>query len=472
MSAPHPAARTAAATPLRRGPERPAAPVRHVHLGLGNFFRAHQAWYTHRAPDAADWGIAAFTGRSPALADALAAQDGLFTLDTRGSGGDTFEVVGSISAAHPATDHAAWLAYLADPAVVIVTLTVTEAGYLRGPDGGLALDDPRAAADLLALTDDATATVSTTPFRLAAGLAARRTSGAGPITVVPCDNLPENGAVARRVVLDAARALDPALADWVDEHVSFVTTMVDRITPQPTDDDLAVVRVATGVDDLAPVVTEPFSEWVLSGEFVAGRPRWEDAGATFTDDIVPFEARKLTLLNGAHSMLAYGGLLRGHVTVADAIADATCRHWVEQWWDEAVPHLTLPAADLATYRAALLERFANPGIRHRLDQIATDGSQKLPVRLLPTVHAERAAGRVPHGAARILAAWVAYLRRDRDAVRDVRADELRPLAGGDDPRTAVSRVLAALAPALAQDRAILDAVEAALGELTAAPGPA
>ena len=181
---------------------------------------------------------------------------------------------------------------------------------------------------------------------------------------------------------------------------------------------------ATGRDDRCPVVTEPFTEWVISGAFPAGRPRWEDAGATFADDITPFEHRKLWLLNGAHSLLAYAGSIRGHATVAEAAGDETCRAWVEQWWSEASPHLDQPAAELAAYRSALLERFGNARMHDRLDRIAADGSQKLPIRIVPVLRMERAAGRMPEGATRALAAWVCHLRGLGAPVSDARADEV------------------------------------------------
>jgi fructuronate reductase len=441
-----------------------APPVRHVHLGLGNFFRAHQAWYTEHAGDAAEWGIAAFTGRSPDLATALAAQDGLFTLVTRAADGDRFELIRSVSRPHAADDQAALLGYLADPAVGIVTTTVTEAGYVRRADGGLDVDRPEVAADVATLRRDPTALVRTAPAKLVAGLAARGRAGVGGLTIVPCDNLPENGTAVARVVGDLAALVDPGLATWIADHVSFVTTMVDRITPEPTAEDLATVEAQTGVRDRAPVVTEPFTEWVLSGRFTAGRPRWEDAGATFTDDIVPFEQRKLWLLNGAHSMLAYAGSLRGHVTVADAMRDATCRAWLEEWWDAASSHLTLPPADIAAYRAALTERFANPRMRHRLDQIAFDGSQKLPIRTLPTLRRELASGRIPPGATRPVAAWVCHLRGHGAAVTDARAAEVLPLATGPLP-DAVRRVLEVLDPDLAGNDALVAAVLAQAREL-------
>jgi fructuronate reductase len=451
-------ARTTAGTLSRAaGQSRPAAPVRLVHLGLGNFFRAHQAWYTDRAPDAGDWGIAAFTGRRGELAEALTAQDGLYTLITRAADEDRFEVVASLSRACPGTDHQAWLRCLASPDVRAVTITVTEAGYLRGADGGLDRDLPQVQADVEALRQDRGALVRTAPARLVAGLAARRHADAGPLAVVPCDNLPSNGAAVGRVVRDLAELVDPGLADWIVGSVSYVTTMVDRITPRTSPEDLEAVKRATGLEDRCPVATEPFSEWVLSGEFRGGRPGWEDAGATFADDIEPYEHRKLWLLNGGHSLLAYAGSALGHQTVADAVAEETCRGWLEEWWSEASRHLPFPEPDLAAYRAALLNRFANPRMHHRLDQIAADGSQKLPVRILPTLRLERAAGRLPQGAVRALAAWIGHLRGAGVPVVDARADQMITLATGP-LREAVPRVLAALDPALADDHELVAAV--------------
>jgi fructuronate reductase len=429
---------------------RPAAPVRVVHLGVGNFFRAHQAWYTDRAPDAAEWGIAAFTGRSPAVSEALRQQDGLYTLITRGADGDRFDVVASVSAVHRSDEHAAWLRYWRSPQVAVVTLTVTEAGYLRGDDGRLdgAREDVR--TDVAALRADPCAPVRTTPARLVAGLLARRAAGVGAITVVPCDNLPDNGAALAAVVTDLADAVDPSLRAWMAEDVEFATTMVDRITPATTDEHRELVRAATGMVDASPVPTEPFSEWVIQGRFTAGRPAWDAAGAHIVDSVEPFEQRKLWLLNGSHSLLAYAGTIRGHETVAQAIGDHVLRGWVQEWWDEASGHLRLPADDIAAYRSELLDRFQNPAICHALAQIAADGSQKLPVRILPTLRAELATGRVPTGAARVLAAWTLHLRGAGAPVKDARADEVRIVATGtlDD---SVRRVLTHLAPDLTDD---------------------
>jgi fructuronate reductase len=275
------------------------------------------------------------------------------------------------------------------------------------------------------------------------------------VTVVPCDNLPDNAEAAQRVVRDLAEAVGDATLITAAQDPSFATTMVDRITPATTKADLDEVSVASGFADAAPVVTEPYSEWVLSGRFPAGRPRWEDAGARFVPNVTPFEERKLWLLNGAHSLLAYTAPLLGHATVAEAVADPRCREWLAQWWEEAERNLPMPTAELTAYQNALLERFANPRIRHALAQIAADGSQKLPVRILPTLRAERAGGRLPHGAARALAAWLLHLRGHGAPVQDAGADP--SLAEGPLPEAA-RRVLAFLDPSLADDAELCTAV--------------
>ncbi len=348
-------------------------PVRIVHIGLGNFHRAHQAWYTEHAADRAEWGIAGFTVRSAGLADRLAAQDGLYSLVERGPEIDEVSVIGSLAEAH-AGDSPRFVELLASPETAVVTLTITEAGHRL--DGG---------APPLALQ------------RLATGLEARRRAGAGPIVLVSCDNLPANGEVLRQ----ALQRLDPALDEWLDETVSFVSTSVDRITPRLTPAELGGLRTASGWEDGTPVVTEPFSDWVLEGAFPAGRPQWETAGARFVDDVEPFERRKLWLLNGAHTILAASGPVRGHETVAAAFADSYCAGLVTGFWDEAVRHLTTAGLDIPDYLAQLRQRFANPRIAHRLTDIADQAPAKVRVRLLPVLQAEREAGR--SGAATLLA---------------------------------------------------------------------
>lgn len=450
---PRPFTRTTAATAA-------ADPVRGVHLGLGNFFRAHQAWYTHAAGDRK--GIAAFTGRRPDAARRLAAQDGLYTLLVRDADGDRAETVTSISAAYDGADVDALCRHLANPAVTTVTLTITEAGYRRGTDG-IDHDDPDVAADIAALKVPGAAgadALRTAPGRLVAGLAARRRADGGPIAVIPCDNLTGNGEACARVIGSLAGAVAPGLAAWIDGSVSFVATMVDRITPRTTDDDVRAVATLTGFADASPVVTEPFTEWVLTDIFRGPRPAWEQAGARFVPDVSPFELRKLWLLNGAHSALAYAGLQRGLETVAEAVADPVCAVLMGDWWDAAARHLPLPTGEIASYRAALTDRFANPRIRHQLAQIAGDGSQKLPERIAPVLRAERVAGRLPSSAAAALAGWISYLRGD--GVHDPRAGELHALAGRPD-RAAVQGILGELDPAFADDGDLVAGVVAALG---------
>ena len=448
--------RTATELPVLGRKGAPAPPIRIVHLGLGAFHRSHQAWFTAKAHDGAEWGIAAFTGRRPDAAQALAPQDGLFTLVERAADGDRFEVVPTIAEALDGADTARLNELLAAPSTAIVTLTVTEKVY----------DDDSPDAPL---------------GRLVRALAARRAAGAGPIAVVSCDNLADNARVARAAVERIAESLDaeeagaaapeggPAdggahdggLVAWVRANVSFVGTSVDRITPRTTAEDVAEVAEQCGYRDAAPVVAEPFASWILSGEFPAGRPAWEDAGALFVEDIEPFENRKLWLLNGAHTILAYSGQLRGHATVAEALADPVCRAAMEAFWDEAARHLTLPDLDVPGYRAALLERFANPRIAHYLAQIAQDGSLKLRLRAVPVLRAERAEGRTGLGAARMIAAWIDFLSSGAE-FHDPLAGEVRR-ALGLEGRERTAALLSLVDAGLSADAAVVDRVDSLLG---------
>jgi fructuronate reductase len=446
----------------------PLRPVRAVHLGLGAFHRSHQAWYTEHAADAERWGIAAFTGRSPSAATPLRDQDGLYTLVERGPQIDRLEVVASLSAAHDGGDAAAWAACLASPGVALVTLTVTEAGYHLDGAGHLPLVDPEVAADIALLrgaTEGGAVAARTMPGRLAAGLAARRRTDGGPLAVVPCDNLMGNGAATRSAVVEMAEAVGGGLAEWIAARVSFVSTVVDRITPATTPEDLALVGRGMELEDLAAVVTEPFSEWVLSGEFPSGRPAWEGAGARFVSDVTPFAERKLWLLNGGHSLLAYAGSALGHRTVASAVSDPRCRAWLEEWWDGVVPVLRISAEEVAAYRATLIARWTNPRISHALRLIARDGSFKLAQRAVPVVSRYREEGkRPPHGAALLLGAWLAHLRGSGGEIDDPRAAELLPLAAGE-PSQAARAVLDALDPGLGADATLVAQVSEAFREL-------
>ncbi|UOQ89168.1 mannitol dehydrogenase family protein [Agromyces endophyticus] len=397
----------------------PTPPERIVHLGLGAFHRAHQAWYTAHASDADQWGIVAFTGRSRDLVDRLAQQDGLYTIVERGADGDRFEVVPSIVRVEAGDDVPAFVTAVAAPQTAILTLTITEAGYRLAADGTVDLADPVVASDVAMLRSALVREASLAPARAAEpssalgrvllGLDARRRAGAGPIALVPCDNLPNNGGLLRRALADLAGRVSDELAAWLSANAAVVSTSVDRITPAiDAVIESAAIGRATGCLDAAPVVTEPFSDWVLSGEFPAGRPEWEAAGARFVDHLEPWEHRKLWMLNGAHTVLATLGQARGHAVVSTAIEDPVCRAAVESLWDDDAAQL--PDLDLTAYRAALLTRFRNPRIEHRLTQIALDSTTKVRLRIVPVALRELAAGRAAGGCAAAIAAWILGVR--------------------------------------------------------------
>jgi fructuronate reductase len=378
-----------------------------VHIGLGAFHRAHQAWFTAQVDTEKQWGIVAFTGRSAKAAEDLATQDGLFTLITRTEAGDEFEIVDSIVRAEDGNDTEAFTSTIADPQIAIVTLTITEAGYGMDANGHVDTVNPPVAL-----------------HRLAVALETRRRVNGQPIAVVSCDNMPSNGSMLKVAMSDLFASFGNESFAWMNQNVSFVSTSIDRITPKTTEADVATVLAETGWDDCSPVVTEPFRDWVLEGEFPLGRPAWEKAGARFVDHIEPFENRKLWLLNGSHSLLAYAGQLRGHETVAAAIGDESCLEWVEDFWNEAVPHLPAQGLDLPSYRAALLGRFRNGKIAHRLSQIAVDGSTKLRVRIAPVAKFELAAGRSAKGCAVALRAWVEFVINRAGRVEDSQAQAI------------------------------------------------
>lgn len=417
-----------------------AARIGIVHLGLGAFHRAHQALYVEDRLNAGEegWAICGVSLRSPDTRDALAPQDGLYTLIERSGEGTRARVVGALRRLLVAPeDPQAVIAAMADPAVRIVSLTITEKGYCHDPaTGRLRADHPDIVHDLARPQNPKSA-----PGFLAAALARRRAAGVAPFTVLCCDNLPSNGRTVRQVVIDYAQRLDPALAEHVAADVAFPSTMVDRIVPATTDADREDSRRLTGFDDAWPVSTEPFTQWVIEDAFGGARPHFEAAGATTTRDVAGYEAMKLRLLNGSHSTMAYLGYLAGHETIADAIADPVFAALVRgQMVEEMEPTLAVPAgADVRAYEAQLLERFANPALRHRTWQIAMDGSQKIPQRWLGPIRAHLAAGRPFPRLALALAGWIAYAsgRDERGGEIDVRDPlaarfaEIAARAGGD-----------------------------------------
>jgi fructuronate reductase len=298
---------------------------------------------------------------------------------------------------------AALLAALSDPATRIISLTVSEKAYLRGADGALDLNHPLIAADLA----DPVRPRTLHGFIVGA-LAARLRAGVPPFTVLCCDNLPSNGETVRRLVLQFAEARDLELARYIERDVAFPSTMVDRIVPATTDEDRERISAAIGLDDAWPVKAEPFMQWVVEENFPLGRPAWEDHGVATVSDVRPFEEMKLRLLNGAHSGIAYLGLLRGHATVSEAYADPAVKAFVDRLWQEAIPTLDIDTGfDLAAYTAALSERFSNTALLHRTAQIAMDGSQKMPQRILAAARDCLRQGRKPAHLMLVFAAWIA-----------------------------------------------------------------
>jgi fructuronate reductase len=380
-----------------------------VHLGIGAFHRAHQAVYVddRLAAGERDWAICGASLRSPDTRDALGPQDGLYTLAARSGDSERLRIVGSVLDLLVAPENPeALIRAMSDPAVRIVSLTVTEKGYCHDPaTGHLKEDHPDIVADLADQSRPGTA-----PGFLVEALRRRRESGIAPFTVLCCDNLPANSHTVRQVVAGFAALRDTDLGRWIEDEVTFPSTMVDRIVPATTDEDRAAIAARLGVGDAWPVVTEPFSQWVIEDRFPSGRPRLEDAGAELVADVAPYELMKLRLLNGSHSTLAYLGYLAGYETIAETMADPVFAQLVKGLMDEEVtPTLMVPpGADLAGYKTSLLERFANPALKHRTWQIAMDGSQKLPQRLLGTVRDRLRAGAPIEWLALGIAGWMRY----------------------------------------------------------------
>lgn len=376
-----------------------------LHLGPGAFMRAHLAAYTDTtlAQDTG-WGIEVAGLRNSDTADLLNRQNGLYTLLVRDTETTRARVVGAIMRGRTPGDI---LSRMAEPAIRIVSLTITEKAYGLNPATS-ALDEshPDIAADLTAphVPRSAVGLIS-------AGLGARRAAGIAPFTPLSCDNLPGNGAVLRRLVLDYTARHDPALADWIAANVPFPSTMVDRITPASTAETLADAARLTGQDDCAAVETEAFTQWVIEDRFTSGRPAWDSAGALFVADVTPFEKMKLRMLNGTHSLLAWLGFMAGHAFVRDAIADPAIFRAAQHHLTVAASTLgPVPGIDLERYAQDLLARFANRAIAHRTAQIAMDGTQKLPSRVFEPAAELLANGKDADSYAMITAAWMRYAR--------------------------------------------------------------
>ena len=392
-----------------------------VHLGLGAFVRAHLAVATDAALGAGagpDWGIVGVSLRSPAVRDALRPQQGLYAVavrdaDETGSQRERLRVIGCVTDARVAPeDPGAVVEAIAAPATRIVSMTITEKGYGGDPTSGRLLADRPDIAHDLAGGDAGRAAPQSALGLVVEALARRRARGLAPITLMCLDNLPRNGHWLRGLVLDFAARRDEALAAWIEREVGFPSSMVDRIVPRTTDADRDRIAQALGCRDAAPVLAEPFFDWAVEDGFVSGRPDWSLGGARFVADAAPWETAKLRLVNGAHSAIAYLGAMAGWATVDEAIAQPPLRRCVECMMnDEVVPTLpALPGLDLPSYVSALLQRFANPALTHRTQQIAMDGSHKLPQRLIASLRERLDAGRPAPLLALAVAAWLHYLR--------------------------------------------------------------
>ncbi|MBL8269031.1 mannitol dehydrogenase family protein [Steroidobacter sp.] len=380
-----------------------------VHFGPGAFHRVHQACYfddiLHSDPR---WGICEVSLHSAGVRDALAPQVGLYTiaiLDQQSS----FRVIGSVTEVLVAPQSpSSVLARMISADTRIVSATITEKGYCLNKEGGLDFSHPDIAHDL-----HQPHTPKTFVGFLARALRMRHDLGREPFNIISCDNLADNGHRLRRAVLEFVRSSDPSLVAWVEKEVPFPCTMVDSITPA-TDDTLRTrVKEALGVEDLWPVQREFFSQWVIENKLRGPQPDWAAAGVTVTDDVAGFERAKLRLLNGAHSTLAYTGSLAGYETVSSAMSDSALANFVRHMMVEDIrAGLAAPKGlDLDQYIEAVLRRFRNPTIRHLLSQIAWDGSQKLPFRILPTIAENLAAGRSIARLCVPLAAWFHFIRR-------------------------------------------------------------
>ena len=418
-----------------------------VHLGLGAFHRAHQAVYTDALlGEDARWGILGVSLRSPDTRGALAPQDSLYSVATMDGDHASYRIVGALTGIIVAPeDPPGLLVQLADPAVRIVSTTVTEKGYSHDPaTGWLREDDADIRHDLLR-GDRPRTTLGT----IVHALKLRREAGTPPFTVLACDNLPTNGHTLRGLTIRFAELMEPDLGKWIADVVRFPSTMVDRIVPATTDADRDAVAAALGLADAWPVMAELFSQWVIEDDFGLGRPAWDRAGAQFVRDVAPYELMKLRLLNGAHSTLAYLGYLMRCETVAEAMQQPALARLVEEMMgDEVTPTLpTLAGFDLVDYRASLLDRFRNAALKHRTSQIAMDGSQKLPQRLLGTIRDRLAHGQPIDRLALGVAAWMRYITGLDESgkvieVRDPLASRLRSIADEAGP------IAARLAPAL------------------------
>ncbi|VAW16313.1 D-mannonate oxidoreductase [hydrothermal vent metagenome] len=412
-----------------------------VHLGVGAFHRAHQAAYIEKLlVQHPQWAIVGASLCRPDTKDTLEPQDFLYTLAVRDASGTKCQIIGSIvKVINLFEEQEKLLDLMSSKPVRIISLTITEKGYCHDPaSGGLDETHPDIVHDLA--HPDAPRTA---PGLIVAAIRQRRALGIAPFTVMSCDNLPANGKTARRIIARLAHLFDAELGQYVEKNISFPSTMVDRIVPATSDRDRDEISNIIGCSDAWPIVTEPFSQWVIEDDFPSGRPPFETVGAEMVADVAPFETMKLRLLNGSHSSLAYLGYLAGFKTVSATIGEPVFKKFIADLMTlEIIPTLKMDGVDLFAYRDALLVRFANPALKHATWQIAMDGSQKLPQRLLNTIRDRIAANQPFDRLALGVAAWIFYAAGMDESgapidVRDPLAEQFRTIAAAANGKPAV-----------------------------------
>ncbi|MGY3570251.1 fructuronate reductase [Vibrio paucivorans] len=448
-----------------------------VHLGFGAFHRAHQGLFTDEVArkSESDWGICEvnlFGGED--LIKSLREQNHLYTVAEKGAESTDVKVIGSVNESlHPSFDGIeAVIEKMAEPQVAIVSMTITEKGYCADPATGL-LDknNPLVIADL----ENPTQPKSALGYIVQA-LKIRRERGLTPFTVMSCDNVQENGHVAKSAILEFAKLLDAELGTWIEANVTFPCTMVDRIVPAATEETLNEITELLGVQDPCGIACEPFRQWVIEDNFVAGRPDWNIAGAEFVADVVPYEEMKLRMLNGSHSFLAYLGYLGGYAHISDTMTDEGYRTAAFDMMMKAqAPSLSMPeGTDLEGYAKLLIDRFTNPNLKHKTWQIAMDGSQKIPQRMGGSLRFHLEQGSDFKWLAAGIAGWMRYVsaidEQDNEIdVRDPMAEQLKAVCDEHGQNVPVVPALLAIeaifAPEIGQNPQVIDAVSSAYQSL-------
>lgn len=415
--------------------------ARIVHIGFGAFHRAHQALFTDRLLNKgnSDWAICEvnIVGGEELIND-IRKQDHLYTVLEKGATSKQAYIIGSVkeSLLAPTDGIETILEKMADPIVEIVSLTVTEKGYCMLPGGtGLDLNNELIKADLASPSKPMSA-----PGVIVEALYRRMQRGLKSFTALSCDNMPENGLVLRKAILDLANARDLELAKWIENNTTFPCTMVDRIVPAATSETLEEIQdVLGGMYDPCGIACEPFIQWVIEDNFVTSRPNWNEAGAEFVDNVVPYEEMKLRMLNGSHSFLAYLGYLAGYEHINDCMNDENYKKaTLSLMMQQQAPTLNVPShVNLQQYAEKLIERFSNPSLKHRTWQIAMDGTQKLPQRILDSIR-----WHIKHNSdfsllALGVAGWMRYVGGIDDHkqvidIRDPMVDELKKLVAESD----------------------------------------